>query len=129
MQQHANPGYELHGYHPVVVDETCLGPEERRQALLDATTQPQDWLEFLTPSETAALEKDLAQIEAERSPFVIGASQPRAERIFEASRLGMLRAYARHKYCAGRRIWLGDRPPWRRASKTHPLRQTSGLAR
>jgi len=117
---------ELHGYQPVVVDESFLSAAQRRESFenyIRANTNGQnleDWREYLTPGE-------LAELKNKENIRVIGKDEyglilDRNDRVkldklvAELTRLCWQRRYAREKYNQGRGVWFGDGvPPWLRS--------------
>ncbi len=113
---HSRPFMDPHGYAVIGVDETRLSESDRRAALEEGFTSPQDWRRYLTPEELQALDKSLAEAEQSESEYFYhppGYESPqKREKLFEAARLGLFRAYARAKYANGGRYWYGDGVPW-----------------
>jgi hypothetical protein len=102
-----------HGYHPIVVDETNLTPDERREHLHDlfrshaAGDQVSQWMISLTPEE---LKKYSDPPKQPRGPLT-DVDLDRAGRA-QATRQ---RANARRLNSEGHRVWYGDGvPPWLR---------------
>jgi hypothetical protein len=104
-----------HSYQPVVVDESCLTDEERREAFEKALhgsaggESGGDWRSYATPQELAKLEKELAELPKLKSPFISADEAPGVtEKQFELTLRCRLRGYARRKYNGGHRVWYGD---------------------
>ena len=116
----ATQSYELHGYQPIIVDETCLNDADERQALLGAINASGDWDSYLTSAERQAFTKEIDAIARVQSSYVYipgspGDSARHREKRFEMSRLGAYRAYARRKYADGHKVWYGDGIPFRQS--------------
>jgi hypothetical protein len=105
-----------HGYQPLVIDENVLNHDDRLEAFTGPTDRPCDWVSYLTRAELETFKNEIKQIEQNRSPYWIGGGELPAveEKRFEMARLGILRAFARHKYAYGRRISYGDGVPFKR---------------
>jgi hypothetical protein len=116
--------YGLHAYQPVLIDESCLTDEDRREAFEEALRAPAigeaggDWRSYATPQERARLEKELAELRRTWPPFAIanGEVPELREKRFELARRCRLRAFARKKYSGGRPVWFGDGVPIRSPS-------------
>jgi len=110
-----DPAFDLHGYHPLIIDESVLTSEECQDVLAEETRrkvnrEPEfEWQKHLTPEE-------LRDYEAwtERPSYKVSTSNALTE-AHELKRTGWLRRYARLKYNGGQRFWYGDgEPPWLR---------------
>lgn len=105
------PAFDLHGYHPVIVDESILISEECQEVLAEVirrkvNQEPEfEWRKNLTPEE-------LRDYEAwtKRPAYKLSESNAQTE-AHALRRTGWLRRYARLKYNGGHRAWYGDGPP------------------
>lgn len=111
------PGYALHGYQPVAVDETVLSAELRSDAfeeyLVDCIKGKVDdhWQDVLSYEE-------LAGLEGETKGPCVDHNQQVAQRnlVSELRQLSHYRRYARRLYSGEGRAWYGDgAPPWKKA--------------
>jgi hypothetical protein len=107
------PVFPLHDYHPRIVDEHLLTPEQRREEFIDSLRlrldEPPDesWRKYLKPAELEEHAELLQQYNQDR----------RRTRAVEAARqlemIGRRRARASQLYSQGERYWCGDgSPPW-----------------
>jgi hypothetical protein len=120
MLHSKRPGLSLHGYTPLLVGEHCLSDADVREATLDVVAHPRNWKEHVTQQEWETMNKDLAEIQRQaeierlKRPNVYSFGEPpEMEKKRQALvQRGSLRAFARTKYTAGRRIWYGDVVPW-----------------
>jgi hypothetical protein len=107
------PVFPLHDYHPRIVDEHLLTPEQRREEFIDSlrlnshNTSGEAWRKYLTPAELQEHADLMQQYHQDR----------RRTRAVEAARhlemIGRRRARASRLYSQGERYWCGDgSPPW-----------------
>ena len=104
---------DLHGYFPIVVDESLLSAEEKAEALrrggnqLGDVEQKRHWDQLLTAEERAERQA-LRSGQTGGSAYRLDVAARSLPDEFRFRRLGMLRQYARDKYGNGQPVVYGD---------------------
>ena len=110
-----------HGYQPILIDEDCLTPEDRREDIMeffasighvDQQSRGPDLQSIMTPAELEIYERPQVM----DSPYYLcGYSPEQEDEKCGIAWRARVRAYSREKYANGQAVWYGDGVPYGRS--------------
>jgi hypothetical protein len=112
------PVFNLHGYHPIVIDEKLLTSEDREDERRETMSRPPwerlafDWQECFTADERTEYERLLNAPPRNSMKW----SEKRLDEVGTLARTARHRWYARRAYNNGCRVWWGDGVPQKKTA-------------